>query len=217
MSSNYDFVVTSGGIGPTHDDITYPSIAEAFHKPLYYHEETLSRMEKLAMRRMADQTEDQKTARKRMALFPQDSQVVFVSDDLWVPVVIANNNIHILPGIPRLFTSLLTSLKPRIASRVDPANKQHRFLISTKEPESNIAPYLTELAERVGKFGIKVGSYPRWAGGVMVSLLGKDEEKISTYLAEVEQGVKGIRVNVEEEAREEDERRKDEIQKIKNK
>lgn len=88
--------------GPTHDDITYSSIAKAFSKNLEYHEETKRRMNLLAKKRPnpAEQTEEQKTARNRvsrwseecvtvghpcppqMALFPIDSEVLFVQEDL---------------------------------------------------------------------------------------------------------------------------------------
>merc|ERR1712093_135831 len=48
MSTNYDFVVTSGGIGPTHDDITYQSIAKAFSLPLILHDEAYAKMKKFS-------------------------------------------------------------------------------------------------------------------------------------------------------------------------
>ena len=215
MSSTYDFVITSGGIGPTHDDLTYSSIAKAYNKELYYDQETLDRMQRISGRRFEEQTEEQATARKRMALFPKDSKVLFVSDDLWVPVVIVNSNIHIFPGIPRLFTVLLTHLRKFLEPQLDPANKQHRILLATNEPESNIAPFLSDLSERVDSAGIKVGSYPKWLKGVMVSLLGRDEKALEALVAEVEKGINGTRISLEEEMKLEEERRQAEIKKIK--
>ena len=121
MTKNYDFVVTSGGIGPTHDgqsfpaiqtwstetglaDITYSSLATAFSLPLTHHPETLKRMWALASperkERLSKASAPEKEARERMALFPTAkgghgsdgeggarSEVIFVGEDKWVPVV----------------------------------------------------------------------------------------------------------------------------------
>lgn len=185
MSSNYDFVITSGGIGPTHDDITYASIARAFDLPLVLHEEALKKMKALSKPKKADDTfswdEDspQRRARLRMVELPYDKQrpdeeqVIFSAEDLWVPISVVNGNVHIFPGIPRLFEKMLTGLKPRLLPRlVDPEGKGvHRILFSTPLPESGVAEFLTELSGRVEGRGVKVGSYPRW-GKVSLSCRG---------------------------------------------
>ena len=171
MSENYDFVVTSGGIGPTHDDITYESIASAFDLPLVLHDETFSRMKKLSRPHPNQPNFDWEKpspaleAKKRMVILPYDKklpdedQVVFTAEDLWVPVSVVNGNIHILPGVPRLFERMLTGLKPRLLPRlVDPEGKGvYRLIFSTPIPESGVASYLTELAKKVEPQGIKVG------------------------------------------------------------
>jgi hypothetical protein len=67
---------------------TYQSLARAFDPEgtLVYHEETLRRMWEMGKSRfnLQKQTEEQQTARKRMALFPRDSEVLFVAEDIWV-------------------------------------------------------------------------------------------------------------------------------------
>lgn len=95
---------------------------------------------------------------------PDSKQVIFPQEDLWVPVACVNGNVHILPGVPRLFEKLLDGMKPLLLPRLtDPEGKGiYRVLISTPQPESEVAPYLTELAGRVEGKGVKVGSYPRW-------------------------------------------------------
>jgi len=111
MTDKYDFVVTSGGIGPTHDDITYQSMGVAFGLPLKHHSETLKRMWGMTSperRAELDKASSaQREARERMALFPtaegghrvgaeegqkwsgegKASEVIFVEGDKWVPVV----------------------------------------------------------------------------------------------------------------------------------
>ena len=144
-----------------------------------------------------------------------EDQVIFVSDDLWVPISVVNGNIHILPGIPRLFEKMLEGLKPRILPRlVDPEGKGvHRILFSTPLAESEVADYLTQLSEKVESKGVKVGSYPRWGESHnTVTLVGRDREYMDSLVERVEKDVKGKRVAVEgedDDAGEEDETNED--------
>lgn len=148
------------------------------------------------------------TAKKRMVELPiddsvaDDEQVVFVSEDLWVPVSVVNGNVHILPGVPRLFEALIDGLKPRILPRLtDPEGKGVlRILISTPMAESAVAGYLTELAAKAEPKGVKVGSYPRWGKDHnTVTLVGRDREFMEGLVPEVEAAVQGRRVAVEGE------------------
>lgn len=130
---------------------------------------------------------------------PSEKQFLFPCEDLWVPVCVVNGNIHILPGVPRLFEALLDNLKPVILPRLE-GREIARVLISTPLPESMVAPYLTELAAKVGPMGVKVGSYPRWEKKRnTVTLVGKDQTLLESLVAEVEQGVQGRRIMVEGE------------------
>ncbi|KAJ5529193.1 hypothetical protein N7527_002586 [Penicillium freii] len=214
MSSRYDFVVTSGGIGPTHDDITYSAIAKAFNLKLELHQPAFERMKRLSKPHPMqlnfdwDTPSPGLTAKLRMVELPFDpklpaeSQAVFVADDLWVPVAVVNGNVHILPGVPRLFERLLLSLKPLLIPRLtDPEGKgTFRLMISTPLPESAVAPYLTELAAKVEPRGIKVGSYPRWGKKRnTVTLVGADTAYMESLVSEVEENVQGKRVAKEDE------------------
>jgi len=148
------------------------------------------------------------TAKKRMVELPTDEsvadeeQVVFVSDSLWVPVCCVNGNVHILPGVPRLFESMLDGLKPLLLPRLtDPEGKGvTRILISTPMGESAIAEYLSQLAARTEPKGVKVGSYPRWGKEHnTVTLVGRDVPFMESLVDEVEKAVQGRRVAVEGE------------------
>ncbi|WEW57699.1 hypothetical protein PRK78_003166 [Emydomyces testavorans] len=214
MSDKYDFVVTSGGIGPTHDDITYQSIAKAFNLPLKFHEEAFNRMKRLSKPQQANPDFDWKTpspaltARLRMVHIPTDEtrpvseQALFVDDELWIPVCVVNGNVYILPGVPSLFKRLLDRLKPILLPRlIDPEGKGiHRVLFATPLYESTVASYLTELAARVEPRGIKVGSYPRWGKKRnTVTLVGTDLEYMESLVEEIEKNVQGRRVMKEDE------------------
>jgi molybdopterin-biosynthesis enzyme MoeA-like protein len=237
MSDNYDFVVTSGGIGPTyvrsaelhlhvlpafmfltrysrHDDITYQSIAKAFGLKLKLHQEALEKMRRLSRPHPSqpnfswDTPSAALTAKLRMIELPTDEardekeQVLFVDERLWVPISVVNGNVHILPGVPRLFEALLDGMKPMLLPRLtDPEGKGiYRLLFSTPLAESAVAGYLTELAVKVEPKGIKVGSYPRWGKGHnTVTLVGRDKEYMDGLIPEVEKGVNGRKVMTEDE------------------
>ncbi|WWC65981.1 uncharacterized protein I303_108603 [Kwoniella dejecticola CBS 10117] len=201
MTKAYDFVVTSGGIGPTHDDITYASLGKAFNLPLKHDEETIRRMSELTTPKRREElknaTPAEREARNRMALFPTNSgsgaedsenesksEIIFVDSEKWVPVVRLGGKLCIFPGIPSLFQQLLLALSPYLP--LPPASsKPFRHLIYTSKPESTIAPFLTELQARVKKEGIRVGSYPYLYSGVHVSLIGHDIERVRELGQEV--------------------------------
>ncbi|KAL2130709.1 hypothetical protein VTI74DRAFT_6069 [Chaetomium olivicolor] len=214
MSERYDMVVTSGGIGPTHDDITYKSIAKAFGLPLVLHQEAYALMKKLSKPHPNqpnfnwDEDSPALRAKLRMVELPTDAsrpleeQFIFPCSKLWVPVAVVNGNVHILPGVPRLFESLLDGLTPSILPRLtDPEGKGIvRVIISTPLPESAVAEYLTELAAKVGPKGVKVGSYPRWGKKHnTVTLVGRDKVYLESIAPEVVHYVKGRLVTVEGE------------------
>ena len=147
-------------------------------------------------------------AKLRMIRLPIDKsrsdqdQVIFVKDDLWVPISVVNGNTHILPGVPRLFEALLEGLKPRLVPRLtDPEGKGiYRLLFATPLVESEVATYLTDLASRVEPQGVKVGSYPRWQKAHnTVTLVGRNKELMDSLVSEVEANVKGRKVETEDE------------------
>jgi molybdenum cofactor synthesis domain-containing protein len=225
MVQKYDFVITSGGIGPTHDDITYASLAKAFNQPLVYDAETLRRMTELIKHRswVQTQNEEQRRARERMALIPANAELLFVARDIWVPVVRLEGKLCVFPGPPSLFQKMLDGLKAFLPLP-PPSERPFRHQIFTPSvssirfalacilltiasrtmyslPESSIAPYLTELQKRVKEEGVRVGSYPLFHKGVFVSLIGQNERRIRELGKEVEGQTQG-KVVTEQEVRE---------------
>ncbi|KAM3481103.1 hypothetical protein MY8738_004641 [Beauveria namnaoensis] len=229
LSTTYDFVVTRQVLQeahyiremsiissnqPSHDDITYQAIAKAFDLPLKIHDEAFKRMKLLAKPHPSqpkfnwDEDSPDLRAKMRMVYLPTDEsrpltdQFLFTSEELWVPVSVVNGNVHILPGIPRLFTTLLDGIKPHILSRlVDPEGKgSHRVIIQTPFSESKVAGYLTDLAGRVEPKGVKVGSYPHWGRKFnTVTLVGKDHAFLESLVDEVVKNVEGKRVYKQED------------------
>ena len=197
-----------------HDDITYQSIAKAFGLQLKLHDAAFERMKRLSKPHKSQPNFDWNVesaalrAKKRMVELPIDEsvadeeQVIFVNETLWVPVSCVNGNVHILPGVPRLFEAMLDGLKPRILPRLTDAEGRGvlRILISTPLAESAVAGYLTELAAKTEPKGVKVGSYPRWGKDRnTVTLVGREREFMESLVPEVEAAVQGRRVATEGE------------------
>jgi len=202
-----------------HDDITYQSIAKAFQLKLVEHQDALGRMKALSKPHPSQPNFSYHVpsaaleAKKRMIRLPIDTsrddtdQVLFVDESLWVPISVVNGNIHILPGVPRLFEKLLEGLKAKLIPRLtDPEGKGvYRLLFSTPMAESAVAGYLTELAAKVEPHGVKVGSYPRWGRKRnSVTLVGKDKAYLDGLIQEVEKNVEGKKVEKEDEMDESD-------------
>ncbi|TGZ83405.1 Molybdopterin binding protein [Ascodesmis nigricans] len=207
LSAAHDIVITSGGIGPTHDDITYPSLAEAFNVPLELHQETKRRMAEKSKERGEDFDWETPSAtlkaRLRMSELPtgEGCNVLYVDDSVWVPVAVVGGNVHVLPGVPKIFQQLVEGLGKKWdqEGRLT-GNQGVRVIISTPKKESEVAEFLTELQKRVESRGVKVGSYPRWGEKRnTVTLVGEDKEYIESLVEEVKKGVDGRRVQVEGE------------------
>ncbi|KAI8879902.1 Molybdopterin binding protein [Backusella circina FSU 941] len=197
LSTEHDIVFTSGGIGPTHDDITYSALAKAYNLSLKLDQETCEKMLKMSRTKFPDWTLTE--ARKRMALFPEPCGILRKNEAYWVPVVVVNKNIHVLPGIPRLFEGLLDSLKPHLKQLVQEKGSSghyHRVQVATKLPEGEIADFLSQLQDQVNQHDIKIGSYPNWGQDendtrVVVSVVGKDQSLVQSIGQEVVNATQG--------------------------
>ena len=145
MSEAHDFVFTSGGIGPTHDDLTMDGIAQAFGLRL---EPSLSMLERMERH----QGEAPNDSQRKMAMIPVGAQVIDAGDQ-WFPVVIVEN-VHIFPGIPKLLEKKFHSIKDRF--RGVPF---HLRRIYVTKRESDIADQLNELLVEFPE--LMLGSYPK--------------------------------------------------------
>jgi len=187
-------------------DITYKSLAKAFNQKLAHHQETIRRMNEMN-KNPKWQNPEQLAATHRMALFPENAEVIYVGKD-WVPVVRLERKLCVFPGILALFQKMLHGLTPFLP--LPPKHERPlRIQIFTEHLESMIAPYLTSLQARLKPHRIQVGSYPVLSKGVYVSLMGRDindsnsgTEKIwlADVAREVEKEVGGRVVSEEEVA-----------------
>ncbi len=169
MSETYDYVVTSGGIGPTHDDLTMDGVAKAFGLPMVLDEELCRRIE--------DATGDHfNESMRKMAILPKGAGVQ-ESGDLWFPLICVNN-VFVLPGIPRLFEAKFSSVSEQMTGI--PVQLKRVYVTSF---ESEIASYLHDLLEEFTE--LMLGSYPRMGEEhyrVMLTLESRDMDYLERAL-----------------------------------
>lgn len=187
LSKKYQFIVTTGGIGSTHDDITYEAISKSFGLPCLLNEEVKRKMQE----KQNPESRLDKQALKdyyKMATLPTGDNVknYYVSDDLWVPICSINHQVFIFPGIPQLFEKMLTSFTPILKDLfqlTDKYNEYVRYFVKTKLTESQISHSLKLYQEESEKISpeIKIGSYPHYGMGFnTISILG--EKKHDKFL-----------------------------------
>src|SRR5215470_3654492 len=145
MSQGFDFVLTSGGIGPTHDDLTIEGVAAAFGASLQHSESILERM------RRAMGSEPNASQRK-MAQIPAGATLLDAGD-LWFPLVVVGN-VYIFPGIPELLRKKFESARERF--RGVPFVLKRVYVRSM---ESEIAEDLHALLREFP--ALLLGSYPK--------------------------------------------------------
>ena len=142
--------MTSGGIGPTHDDRTYEAVAAATGGQLAVHAPTVERM----TAHYHAQGKEVNAARMRMATLPQSPNTqVYYQDGIWVPVV-CSNNVYVLPGIPSLFARLVDSQLHRFRG----AGEWQLVNLFTTAGEGDFAEELAILADQHSE--VTIGSYP---------------------------------------------------------
>ncbi|KAK5780687.1 flavin adenine dinucleotide pyrophosphatase PWA37_003338 [Arxiozyma heterogenica] len=190
LSKKYHFIITTGGIGSTHDDITYAAISKSFGLPCVLNEELKKRMQE----KQNPESRLDKQALKdyyKMATLPSGSNVknYYVSDDLWVPICSINQQVFIFPGIPQLFEKMLTFFTPILKDLfhlTTDRNEYVRYFVKTKLTESQISHRLKLYQEQSEKISpeIKIGSYPHYGMGFnTISILG--EKKHDNFLRSI--------------------------------
>ncbi|GAA5817794.1 hypothetical protein MFLAVUS_011350 [Mucor flavus] len=190
LSSQHDLVFTSGGIGPTHDDITYESIASAFGLDMKVDDSTYNYIETQIKKRGKVMTKHH----ARMATFPSPAILLRERKDIQIPIVMVNQNVYILPGIPSLFKILLDSLQFKLQSLS--GSRFYRTEIATSQSEVVIADTLSKAQSNADLFGIKIGSYPFWGKNVdnirvVVNVSGKDQLKVNQITETITAEIKG--------------------------
>lgn len=147
LSRNFDIVFTSGGVGPTHDDVTIESIANAFGVEAHI-DETMAGLLRTAY---GDRITD---AHLRMALVPRGAEMVTTEEVAWPTVVM--KNVWILPGVPEIFRMKLLVVRERVKG---PREFVSRAVFTLVE-ETRLKPWLDLVVADHPE--VEIGSYPKW-------------------------------------------------------
>jgi len=146
LRTRYSYVFTTGGIGPTHDDITADAVAAAFAVPIGYHPGAMAIL--AAHYKPGEFTE----ARKRMARIPEGAQLIDNPISKAPGFVI--ENVFVLAGVPMIMQAMLDSLRHRVTGGA----KMLSASVGGAVAEGHVAGALGELQSRFPE--VSLGSYP---------------------------------------------------------
>ena len=165
----YDLVFTSGGVGPTHDDVTMEGVARGLGRRVIRHPAIEGRIRDY----FREKTNE---ARLKMSEVPEGAELI-VDGRLGFPTIKCEN-IYILPGIPEILEQKFQALRERFA-----AAPYFLRVVYTREGEGAIAEHLNDT---VAKFPeLLLGSYPRWGDpeyAVKLTLESKNQEYVERAL-----------------------------------
>lgn len=147
MSQAYDVIFTSGGVGPTHDDVTIDAVASAFDTMVVTH----PGFARLIQEAYGDRCTE---AHLLMARIPEGAELVTTEEITWPTVLM--RNVWVMPGVPEIFRMKLSMVRERLEG---PVSFESRG-VYTQIEESALKPCLDQLVQRHPN--VQVGSYPKW-------------------------------------------------------
>lgn len=165
----YDHLFTSGGIGPTHDDITADAIAAAFALPLGIRDDARAILAAHYQRSGTDLND----ARLRMARIPGDA--VLIENPISAAPGFSLGNVHVMAGVPNIFQAMVASLLPRLTGGRPLLSQSLRVM----RGEGVIAAPLAALAQEFSD--LTLGSYPfvvNGAYGTNLVVRGQDAVRL---------------------------------------
>ena len=165
LSKIFNYVFTTGGIGPTHDDITAQSIAKAFKVKYGYHKEAYKILENYYGKAKFND------GRKKMAKMPIVSKLIYNPSSAAPGFV--TKNVFSLPGVPSILNSMIDNCKKYLTKGL----KVHSKTVNLFTVESNISKRLATIQKKHKKF-VDIGSYPFFRlGKIGVSVVSRSTSK----------------------------------------
>ena len=183
----YDYVFTTGGIGPTHDDITAESIAKAFNLEYEIHKEGYKLLEKYY------KSGEFNEGRQKMIWMPKNAKLI--SNPTSGAPGFNVENVFCLPGVPSILKSMLGGLKNDIVG----GEPILSHTINLRTVESEIANSLTKVQDN--NRDVEIGSYPFFQAGklgVSIVIRSEDQKKIDDCNSQILELVKEKKIEIVE-------------------
>tara|TARA_B100001167_G_scaffold188110_2_gene151077 strand:+ start:190 stop:927 length:738 start_codon:yes stop_codon:yes gene_type:complete len=176
LSARWDHVFTSGGIGPTHDDITADAVAAAMGAAIDVREDARALMAAHYARTGSELNE----ARLRMARIPEGA--VLIENPVSVAPGFSIGNVHVMAGVPSVFEAMVAG----VLATLQGGDPLLSLSLQVQRPEGDIAGPLRDLAARYPD--LDFGSYPYNRNGVSganVVVRGTDGPRVNAAMAEL--------------------------------
>ena len=146
--NKFDYVFTTGGIGPTHDDITTECIAKAFNVKIEINQEALIRLKTHYAKLKVELNE----SRLKMAKIPVGAELIYNPVSSAPGFII--KNVYVLPGVPKILQAMFFSLEDKICGINNMLSKN----IIVHSAEGEIADFLADIQNKYNE--VSIGSYP---------------------------------------------------------
>ena len=188
LKKKFNYIFTTGGIGPTHDDITAESVSKAFNLEYGFHKQAYSILEKYY------KPGEFNDGRQKMAKMPTTANLI-LNPTSGAPGFYVEN-VFCLPGVPSILQSMIGGLNNKLIGG-DPILSS---TISLRTVESEIAKSITEIQNKYND--VEIGSYPFFKGGKLgVSIVTRsaDKKKLDECYKEIIDLVKFKNIEIVEE------------------
>jgi molybdenum cofactor synthesis domain-containing protein len=188
LRARYTYVFTTGGIGPTHDDITADTVAKAFGVSIGYHPQAVALMEK----RVAEAGGVMNEARMRMTRVPAGAELVLnkvsAAPGFWI------GNVIVMAGVPHIMQVMLDYVAPKLKT----GTKMLSDSVRADCREGDIGTELGEIAKKHPD--VIIGSYPfmdERGGNTNVVVRSRDQQKLAAAKSAVEAMLTRVRAQLE--------------------
>ena len=178
MRTKYDYVFTTGGIGPTHDDITAAAVAKAFGRKIQRHTGAMKALKKHYS------TDDFTETRKKMADMPRD--VELIDNPVSGAPGFIIENVYVMAGVPDIMQGMFDGIKDTLTGGKPLKQKT----ISCNIREGDMAPHLNQIQNSHDQ--VTIGSYPFFHDGnvgVSVVLRGQNEIQLQRAVKDVRDAI----------------------------